>query len=172
MLLLWPLISLASVVAADSHAAQHENRLGKRGSTLIPSSCFANDEALYSYFEVGYPWGDHQHHNGAATMLKSQISTAGGYLSLRSTYIGGTGKYTYNSGTVYAKQQFTVPPGGGLDFEASFQAPTQKVCPRVARKMLSLTMRRVAGQHFGSAEPQDGLQRLILQNGRVSLDQR
>ncbi|KXS93420.1 hypothetical protein AC578_163 [Pseudocercospora eumusae] len=60
-------------------------------------------------------------------MSKAQISTAQGFLSLKSDYTG-TGKYVYNSGTVYAQQHFTVPPGGGLDFQASFQANTQKGC--------------------------------------------
>ncbi|KXT09820.1 hypothetical protein AC579_10516 [Pseudocercospora musae] len=119
------LVHLPGFVAAIVPESYHEHRLEKRGSPLIPSNCFSNDQALYQYFSPNYPWGDH--HNGAALMSKAQISTAKGYLSLKSDFVGPA-KYVYNSGTVYAKQQFTVPAGKGLDFQASFQADTQTGC--------------------------------------------
>ncbi|CAI7610412.1 unnamed protein product [Penicillium pancosmium] len=47
-----------------------------------------------------------------------------GVLTLNATYTGAS-DYAYDSGTVYAKQQFTVKAGGGLDFSAQFIAPVE-----------------------------------------------
>lgn len=52
------------------------------------------------------------------------VSTAG-TLTLTATYTGAS-DYAYDSGTVYAKQQFTVEETGGLDFSADFIAPVAK----------------------------------------------
>jgi hypothetical protein len=92
----------------------------KRDTTLIPTSCFDTTASLTEYFNYGYPWGDT--HNGAAIMKETNavISTAG-TLTLNATYTGAS-DYAYDSGTVYAKQQFTVEAGGGLDFTADFIA--------------------------------------------------
>lgn len=47
------------------------------------------------------------------------------YLQLEAVYTGNS-DYAYNSGTIYAKQQFTVEQGGGLDFKSHFVAPVVK----------------------------------------------
>lgn len=101
-----------------------ENQFTKRDSTLIPKSCFDSTSSLTQYFNYNYPWGDT--HNGAAIMKSSNaiIKTAG-TLTLEATYTGAS-KYAYNSGTVYAKQHFTVAKSGGLDFTADFIAPVAK----------------------------------------------
>ncbi|EME79594.1 glycoside hydrolase family 16 protein [Pseudocercospora fijiensis CIRAD86] len=125
MHLLIYLVHLAAFVDAILPETYHEHRLKKRGSALIPSDCFSSDQALYKYFSPNYPWGDH--HNGAALMSQAQVSAAKGFLSLRSDYTGAA-NWSYNSGTVYANQHFTVPTGGGLDFEASYQANTEPGC--------------------------------------------
>lgn len=52
------------------------------------------------------------------------ISSAG-TLTLTATYTGDS-DYAYDSGTVYAKQQFTVEASGGLDFSADFVAPVSQ----------------------------------------------
>ena len=95
--------------------------LAKRESTLIPTTCFDSTSSLTEYFDYAYPWGDT--HNGAAKMYDANavISTAG-TLTLNATYTGAS-DYAYDSGTVYAKQSFTVEESGGLDFTADFIAP-------------------------------------------------
>lgn len=99
-------------------------QLAKRDSTLIPTSCFDSTSSLTEYFNYGYPWGDT--HNGAAIMKETNaiISTAG-TLTLNATYTGAS-DYAWDSGTVYAKQQFTVEAGGGLDFSVDFIATVDK----------------------------------------------
>ncbi|KKY18709.1 putative glycoside hydrolase family 16 protein [Phaeomoniella chlamydospora] len=95
-------------------------------STLIPTSCFDSTSTLESYFDYAYPWGDT--HNGAAIMLESNaVIDPAGTLTLTAVYTGpqsDDSSISYNSGTVYAKQSFTVEASGGLDFSASFIAPT------------------------------------------------
>ncbi|KAJ5988964.1 hypothetical protein N7481_004174 [Penicillium waksmanii] len=97
--------------------------LVKRDNTLIPTSCFESTSSLTEYFNYNYPWGDT--HNGAAIMKESNSVIAdAGILTLNATYTGAS-DYAYDSGTVYAKQQFTVEAGGGLDFSAQFIAPVE-----------------------------------------------
>ncbi|KAJ5157459.1 uncharacterized protein N7482_008559 [Penicillium canariense] len=100
-----------------------KNRLAKRDSTLIPTTCFDSTSSLTEYFNYNYPWGDT--HSGAAIMQSSNavISTVG-TLTLNATYTGNS-DYAYVYGTVYAKQQFTVETSGGLDFSADFIAPVE-----------------------------------------------
>jgi hypothetical protein len=101
-----------------------ENQFTKRDSTLIPKSCFDSTSSLTEYFNYNYPWGDT--HNGAAIMKSSNavINTAG-TLTLEAVYTGAS-NYAWDSGTVYAKQHFTVAASGGLDFTADFVAPIAK----------------------------------------------
>ena len=98
--------------------------LGKREKILIPTSCFDSTSSLTSYFNYNYPWGDT--HNGAAIMKSSNaVISPAGTLTLNATYTGAS-DYAYDSGTVYAKQHFTVEASGGLDFSADFIAPVAK----------------------------------------------
>lgn len=96
--------------------------------TLIPTSCFNSQSTLEQYFSNAYPWGDT--HNGAALMLQNETSiNPSGTLTLTSQYTGpqaSNSALRYNSGTVYAKQQFPFVAGGGYDFSASFIAPVAK----------------------------------------------
>lgn len=92
-------------------------------TTLIPTTCFNDQSSLESYFSYNYPWGDT--HNGAAIMSSSHEVASGGVLTLTSTYTGDS-DYPWTSGTVYAKQHFSVSAGGGLDFSAQFIAPVIK----------------------------------------------
>ncbi|KAH8809390.1 concanavalin A-like lectin/glucanase domain-containing protein [Xylogone sp. PMI_703] len=92
-------------------------------TTLIPTSCFNDQSSLQSYFSYNYPWGDT--HNGAAIMTSSHEVASGGVLTLTSSYTGAS-DYAWTSGTVYAKQHFSVSAGGGLDFTAQFIAPVAK----------------------------------------------
>ncbi|OKL55436.1 hypothetical protein UA08_09302 [Talaromyces atroroseus] len=112
---------LPSLALAHPHP---DSALEKRSQTLIPTSCFDSTSALTTFFEYHYPWG--QTHNGAAIMWSghSQILSPG-TLTLWSTYTGSS-PYSYDSGTVYAKQQFTVAQGSGLTFSADFIAPVAK----------------------------------------------
>lgn len=108
--------SLALALPGTKHG------LAKRESTLIPTSCFDSSSSLTEYFDYGYPWGDT--HNGAAIMKESQVTVEAGTLTLNATYTGES-DYKYDSGTVFAKQQFTVEKSGGLDFSADFLAPVE-----------------------------------------------
>ncbi|KAL9108827.1 MAG: hypothetical protein Q9227_006484 [Pyrenula ochraceoflavens] len=58
-------------------------------------------------------------------MDSSHVSISNNILTLTSDYTGAS-DYAYTSGTVYASQHFSVTSGGGLDFTASFIAPTQR----------------------------------------------
>ncbi|KAJ5991823.1 hypothetical protein N7451_007547 [Penicillium sp. IBT 35674x] len=95
--------------------------INKRSSILVPTTCFDSNTTLNEYFNYNYPWGDT--HNGAAIMSSANavISTPG-TLTLNATYTGAS-DYAYDSGTVWAKQAFTVEESGGLDFSADFLAP-------------------------------------------------
>lgn len=119
--------SSAFLLAVLSHIVSglpgERHGLAKRDSTLIPTSCFDSTSSLTQYFNYNYPWGDT--HNGAAIMKESNSVIAdAGVLTLNATYTGAS-DYAYDSGTVYAKQQFTVEAGGGLDFSAQFIAPVE-----------------------------------------------
>lgn len=120
--------SLATAAHTNPHA---ELALKARGGTaLIPDTCFSSTDEFETYFEYNYPWGDT--HNGAALMLPEQATIIhNAYLQLQSDYTGpqaNNSALSYNSGTVYAKQQFTVDVGGGLDFQANFVAPVARGC--------------------------------------------
>jgi hypothetical protein len=124
------LILLATLAVASPATTLRERELKKRATTLIPNSVFTSTSSLESYFDYNYPWGDT--HNGAALMEKSQVTIIdNAYLQLESVYTGpqsSDSSLSYNSGTVYAKQTFTVEAGGGLDFQANFVAPVSAGC--------------------------------------------
>ncbi|KAH6652544.1 hypothetical protein BKA67DRAFT_293457 [Truncatella angustata] len=119
------LLSLLTLATASPAASIHERELKKRATTLIPDTCFSSQSTFESYFSYNYPWGDT--HNGAALMKESQVSIIhDAYLQLMSNYTGpqsDDSDLSYDSGTVYAKQHFTVDANGGLDFQANFVAP-------------------------------------------------
>lgn len=93
-------------------------------TTLIPPTCFDSQSNLESYFSYNYPWGDS--HNGAAKMSPAYSIASNGILTLTSVHTGAW-PLAYNAGTVFAKQNFSVPKGpGGIDFSAKFQATTIK----------------------------------------------
>ncbi|KAK6070969.1 glycoside hydrolase family 16 [Seiridium cupressi] len=117
--------SLLAFATASPTTPIRERELKKRATTLIPDTSFSSQSTFESYFNYNYPWGDT--HNGAALMLESQVSIIhDAYLQLQSNYTGpqsDNSDLEYNSGTVYAKQTFTVEADGGLDFQANFVAP-------------------------------------------------
>lgn len=127
-------ILLAALLSASLTSAAHSNPHRERalkargGTALIPDTCFNSQDDLETYFEYNYPWGDT--HNGAALMSSAQVSIIdNAYLQLKSDYTGpqaSDSSLTYNSGTVYAKQHFTVAADGGLDFQANFVAPVEE----------------------------------------------
>jgi len=102
-------------------------------ATVIPSSCFNSQADFSASFNDLYPWGTD--HNGAARMNTSYISISDDTLTLTAqpvsgqppAYSGGqTIAINYFSGTVNAKDNFTVAPGGGYDFTGDFQAPVAR----------------------------------------------
>ncbi|KAF2091939.1 glycoside hydrolase family 16 protein [Saccharata proteae CBS 121410] len=110
--------------------------LSRATSTVIPNSCFDSYTTLETYFSYLYPWGSD--HNGAARMVGNSsdhdyitIKTAG-TLTLTAEPVTGQPATSggvaidYLSGTVYAKDHFTVQVGGGYDFTAEFLAPVEK----------------------------------------------
>ncbi|ROW03839.1 hypothetical protein VPNG_07287 [Cytospora leucostoma] len=119
---------LANLAAASHSNPLRERDLQKRATTLIPDTVFSSTDSLESYFDYNYPWGDT--HNGGALMSKAQVSIIdNAYLQLKADYTGpqeDDSSLSYNSGTVYAKQHFTVEAGGGLDFKANFVAPVEE----------------------------------------------
>ena len=102
-------------------------------ATVIPKSCFNSQADFNASFIDLYPWGTD--HNGAARMNTSYISISNETLTLTAqrvsgqppAYSGGqTIAINYLSGTVSAKDNFTVTAGGGYDFTGDFQAPVTK----------------------------------------------
>jgi beta-glucanase (GH16 family) len=102
-------------------------------STVIPTSCFNSQAAFSASFNDLYPWGTD--HNGAARMNAAYIKVSNGVLTLTAQPVSGqppahsggqTIAINYLSGTVYAKDHFTVVAGGGYDFIGDFQAPVAK----------------------------------------------
>lgn len=115
--------------APQAAAVQFASRAAT-GKTVIPKDSFNSFDTHWSY---NYPWGTD--HNGGARMNKQKVSTANDVLTLTASPATGEPPATnggqqypvhYLSGTVFAKQQFTVKPGGGYDFEADFKAPVAK----------------------------------------------
>ena len=105
----------------------------KPTSTVIPTSCFNSQAAFSASFNDLYPWGTD--HNGAARMNAAYIKVSNGVLTLTAKPVSGqppahSGGQTiaihYLSGTVSAKDHFTVAAGGGYDFIGDFQAPVAR----------------------------------------------
>ncbi|PSR90379.1 hypothetical protein BD289DRAFT_481727 [Coniella lustricola] len=126
---------LALFIGAELVSARHsdphiEHALKKRATTLIPDTVFSSQDELEEYFDYNYPWGDT--HNGAALMSSAQVTIIDdAYLQLEAVYTGtqaDNSALSYNSGTIYAKQYFTVEANGGLDFQANFVAPVAEGC--------------------------------------------
>ncbi|KAK8050145.1 glycoside hydrolase family 16 protein [Apiospora phragmitis] len=125
-------LPLAGVATAyprvDGPGAQFVSRAA--GKTVIPKDSFG---AFDTYWSHNYPWGTD--HNGGARMNPSKVSTANDVLTLTASPASGEPPATnggtqypvhYLSGTVFAKQQLTVKPGGGYDLEADFKAPVAR----------------------------------------------
>ena len=100
---------------------------------MIPSNCFSSQAAFDTDFSHNYPWGTT--HNGAARMDSAHVSVAGNQLSLTAEYVTGQSDATFSnkpleidylSGTVHAKETFTVAKTGGYDFSAQVKAPVAK----------------------------------------------
>ncbi|KAK4210270.1 concanavalin A-like lectin/glucanase domain-containing protein [Rhypophila decipiens] len=107
-------------------------------TTIIPQTSFQNQSIFSAHWDPNYPWGTD--HNGAARMAASQIkldpTNGNGTLTLTAKRVpAGSQKpashggkqinIRYLSGTVSAKQHFTVGsvPGSGFDFGGEFRAP-------------------------------------------------
>ncbi|KAM7219888.1 hypothetical protein V8F06_004743 [Rhypophila decipiens] len=105
---------------------------------IIPQTSFQNQSIFSTHWDPNYPWGTD--HNGAARMVASQIkldpTNGNGTLTLTAKRVpAGSQKpashggkqinIRYLSGTVSAKQHFTVGsvPGSGFDFGGEFRAP-------------------------------------------------
>src|SRR4051812_30028616 len=86
--------------------------LERRDGWKIPSTSFDSQSTFNTYWAYNYPWGTD--HNGAARMSSSQVSVGGGQVSLYADPVSGqpaTSSGTaikYLSGTIYAKEYFTV----------------------------------------------------------------
>ena len=121
-------LALASTSPLRSAAAKKPTR------TMIPSTCFDSQANLNTDFSYLYPWG--ATHNGAARMDNAHVSLANKQLTLTAEYVTGQAdatfsgkplKIEYLSGTVHAKETFTVAKTGGYDFSAQVRAPVGKV---------------------------------------------
>lgn len=101
-----------------------------RDGYKIPSTSFDSQTTFNTYWAYNYPWGTD--HNGAARMASSQVKVGGGQVTLTATPTSGqapTGDglaIHYLSGTIYAKEYFTVAANGGYDFTGDFLASTAK----------------------------------------------
>jgi hypothetical protein len=102
-------------------------------ATVIPKTCFNSKADFNASFNDLYPWGTD--HNGAARMNAAYISISNAVLTLTAQPVsdqppassgGQTIAINYLSGTVNAKDHFTVTAGGGYDFIGDFQAPVAK----------------------------------------------
>lgn len=110
------LASLYAGLAASSH-------LHRRAETVIPADSFTSLETYWNYL---YPWG--ATHNGGAKMDADHVSVdADGVLTLTAEPVTGQADpIHYLSGTIHAKQTFTVAAGGGYDVSGEFIAPVAK----------------------------------------------
>ncbi|KAI0887124.1 concanavalin A-like lectin/glucanase domain-containing protein [Annulohypoxylon maeteangense] len=101
--------------------------------TIIPKTSFNSQSDFDADWGYNYPWGTD--HNGGARMDKAQVKFSNGQLTLTAKKVSGqpdttqggkTIKINYLSGTIYAKEHFTVAKGGGYDFTGEFKATTTK----------------------------------------------
>ena len=104
--------------------------LEKRNRYKIPSTSFDSQATFDKYWSYNYPWGTD--HNGGARMNKAHVAVGGGQLTLTADKVSGQAPTSsglainYLSGTVYAKEYFTIAKGGGYDFKGQFLASTTK----------------------------------------------
>lgn len=98
--------------------------------TVIPANSFSSLETHWKYL---YPGGSD--HNGGARMDKNHVSVESGNLVLTAEPVTGEppsefgGRIipiNYRSGTIHAKETFTVAKNGGYDFSGEFIAPVDK----------------------------------------------
>lgn len=124
---------LVALVSAHPTTHQHIARAKSPTRTMIPSTCFSSQSAFDTDFSYDYPWGTT--HNGAARMDTSHVSLTGNQLTLTAEYVTGQPDATFSnkplkihylSGTVHAKETFTVAKTGGYDFSAQVIAPVAK----------------------------------------------
>lgn len=101
--------------------------------TMIPKNCFDSQANFDTDWNYLYPWGSD--HNGGARMDKAHVQLSGGVLTLTARPASGQSPASsggksipihYLSGTVHAKESFSVAPTGGYDFIADFRATTTK----------------------------------------------
>jgi galactan endo-beta-1,3-galactanase len=101
-----------------------------RDGWKIPSTSFNSQATFNTYWAYNYPWGTD--HNGAARMSSSKVSVGSGQVTLVADRVTGQAPTSgglaihYLSGTIYAKERFTVAVGGGYDFNGQFLATTAK----------------------------------------------
>ncbi|KFZ07387.1 hypothetical protein V501_06524 [Pseudogymnoascus sp. VKM F-4519 (FW-2642)] len=101
-----------------------------RDGYKIPSTSFDSQTTFNTYWAYNYPWGTD--HNGAARMASSQVKVGGGQVTLTAAPTTGQAPTSgglaihYLSGTIYAKEYFTVAANGGYDFTGDFLASTAK----------------------------------------------
>ena len=104
--------------------------LRPRDGYKVPTTSFNSQTDFNTYWNYNYPWGDT--HNGAARMDSAHVAIGNGQLTLTADYVTGQAATSsgiainYLSGTVYAKEYYTVAVGGGYSFTGQFQAPTVK----------------------------------------------
>ncbi|KAL5396310.1 hypothetical protein PMIN03_012974 [Paraphaeosphaeria minitans] len=84
-------------------------------ATIIRKTVFDSTSSLTQYFSYNYPWA------GTLTLTAQKVSG-----QPPATHSGKQIPINYLSGSVYAKQHFTIPSGGGFIFSSSFQATTTK----------------------------------------------
>ncbi|KKA30944.1 hypothetical protein TD95_004974 [Thielaviopsis punctulata] len=101
--------------------------------TLIPADSFSSNASFSQYFANLYPWGTDL--NGAARMTADQVTLADSTLTLNATPVtgqkpaehgGSSIPINYFSGTVHAKQTFTVNKDERITYSGSFKAPVER----------------------------------------------
>ena len=101
-----------------------------RDGYKVPTTSFDSQTDFNTYWNYNYPWGNT--HNGAARMDSAHVAIGSGQLTLTADYVTGQAATSsgiainYLSGTIYAKEYYTVAVGGGYSFTGQFEAPTVK----------------------------------------------
>jgi hypothetical protein len=104
--------------------------LRPRDGWKIPSTSFDSQSTFDTYWSYNYPWGSD--HNGAARMESSKVTVGSGQVTLVADPVTGQPPTSsgvainYMSGTIYAKEYFTVAANGGYNFSGQFLASTTK----------------------------------------------
>jgi hypothetical protein len=101
--------------------------------TIVDGSSFTSKVTFANYWSYNYPWGSD--HNGSARMNATNVSVAGGIVTLSSHLTNGYEGYSslppyleirYNSGTFYLNQAITVSTQYPIwDISGQFMVPTQ-----------------------------------------------